>query len=128
MRAGDVVYHFCTNTIPDPKWKYIVCIHANAGQFLWINSKQRKTKPGSNIPMSPKELDCLERPSFICTSIIVPLDPEEIQCDSTGRPHDLRGRLSDELKRRVVDSLEASRYLNENEKELIRQNLTPDDD
>lgn len=123
MDTGDIVHHFCLFTTPEPKWKFLICIDPDRGLFLWINSKPSTLKPEANVSVSEDELSFLAYQSYIDTSALRHVDPDDISYDGSGKPDEYKGTLGPEVRARILDNLENNPHMAEAWKILIREKL-----
>ena len=94
MLSGDVFHYHSCITRP-PKDKFIICVCPIELLFFFINSNP-PIPVGAGVEITPSELPCLSHVSYVDTSMMIMVYPEEL--DETSA----RGKILLPLRRKIV--------------------------
>lgn len=94
MRSGDV-FHYHSRVTRPPKDKFIICVCPEELLFFFINSHPPVSED-AGVEIAPSELPCLSRVSYVDTSMMIMVYPDELDERSA------RGRISSPLRRRIA--------------------------
>lgn len=115
MRSCDVFHYFSRITKP-PKNKFVVCVCPAELLFFFINSHLPIARE-AGVEISPEELPCLSRVSYVDTSRVFRVYPEEFNEESH------RGQIQLPLRRRIVACAKAHGILAEAHLRLLETNF-----
>jgi len=115
-RAGEVIHAYCNFASEN---KFFICISSSAPFFLLINSEPRVKTPDAQIKITPKDFPFLDHDSYIDASQICTIFPEELKKAVSKGPVPLR------VNREILKVTENLRNLSQNQKDLIKNNLSP---
>jgi len=111
------VYLIYCSYIPDPHPKFSICVCPTWARFLWINSDPRRTKPGSQILITPNDLACLNHDSYIDTGKMVTFPPSDLK---TAKP---KGILKPSIIKNIKSVINEHQYLTGNQIKIIMKNF-----
>ncbi|MDE0332607.1 MAG: hypothetical protein OXL41_12125 [Nitrospinae bacterium] len=94
MRSGDV-FHYHSRITRPPKDKFVICVCPEERLFFFINSHPPIAE-GAGVEISPADLPCLSRVSYVDTSMMIMVYPDELDERSA------RGGISPPLRRRIA--------------------------
>lgn len=120
-KLPSVFYLYCKETKGKTKYKYLVILSSDglSAYYLMINSKQYFAD-GCEIPVTPDELPCLSRNSFIDCRELIRISREELIFRiAENIENSNRGIVPDALKLRISAAAEHARTLNKIEKWII---------
>lgn len=116
-----VFYLFCDETKGDSKYKYLVILskNENTAHFLMINSKSYSLG-GVEIKVTPEELPCLSRVSYIDCRELFTIIAEELTMRVADNIDSFnRGDLPETVKIRMADAVRIAKTLSNREKKII---------
>jgi len=94
MRSGDV-FHYHSRITRPPKDKFVICICPEELLFFFINSNPPIAED-AGVEIRPTDLPCLNRVSYVDTSMMIMVYPDELDERSA------RGGISPPLRRRIA--------------------------
>ena len=94
MLSGDVFHYHSLITKP-PKDKFILCVCPEELLFFFINSKP-PIPIGAGVEITPSDLPCLSHVSYVDTSKMIMVYPNELDETST------RGKIQFPMRRRIA--------------------------
>ena len=94
MRSGDV-FHCHSRITRPPKDKFVICVCPEELLFFFINSNP-PIPADAGVEIMPAELPCLSRVSYVDTSMMIMVYPDELDERSA------RGEISPPLRRRIT--------------------------
>ena len=103
-----------------PKYKFLICVCDNDRRYLAINSDPRRASAGDDLQITQKDLGILTKPvSYVDCSRLVELLYADY-ADGMNKPESgPKGKISDELKVRILKKVVASRGLTKIQKKII---------
>ena len=94
MRFGDV-FHYHSRITRPPKDKFIICVCPEELLFFFINSNP-PVPDGTGVEITPSDLPCLSHVSYVDTSMMIMVYPDEL--DETSA----RGEISLSMRQKVA--------------------------
>lgn len=94
MRSGDV-FHYHSRITRPPKDKFIICVCPEEFLFFFINSNPPIAE-GAGAEITPSDLPCLSRVSYVDTSMMIMVYPDELEETSA------RGEISSSMRQKVA--------------------------
>lgn len=117
FHAGHVYYIYCSYIKP-AHHKFSVCIYPPKARFFWINTEPRKTRPDAQLLITPTELPCLDRDSYLDTGRIITFPPSDLKTAV------YKNVLMPSTTKKIKDILNEHPHLTINEKNLVLENLS----
>jgi len=118
--AGDILYVYCIFIDP-PHYKYAVCICPEYPLFFFINSEPRRSTADAQILIKKSDFPFLTYDSYINTATVVTFRQRELN------EAEKKGRLTSQLKKRIIDVVKNHKYLPPRHTQLVFDNLQNDD-
>ena len=115
MLSGDV-FHYHSRITKPPKDKFIICVCPIELLFFFINSNP-PIPVGAGVEITPSELPCLSHVSYVDTSMMIMVYPEEL--DETSA----RGKILLPLRRRITACARSHGILPERFLHLLEENF-----
>ncbi len=116
LQAGDVLYIYCSYITP-PHFKYAICVCPARPLFFFINTEPRRIAPDAQVLVTPSELPCLDRDSYVNTAQVLTFSEDEIAKSQK------RGALPDNIKKRIRENTDNHAHLPPGHKKLVDRNL-----
>ena len=115
LTAGGVLLIYCTYIEP-PHDKFCVCVCPDRRWFFFINSEPRKSNVGQ-VPVLPRDLDCLDHESYIDTTKIVTFTTNELSRAQR------KGAINPTIKLKIKMAVQAHGILPAKQVQVVDENL-----
>ena len=115
MRSGDV-FHYHSRITRPPKDKFIICVCPEEFLFFFINSNP-PVPDGAGVEITPSDLPCLSHVSYVDTSMMIMVYPDEL--DETSA----RGEISLSMRQKVAACARSHGILPERFLEILERNF-----
>ena len=115
MRSGDV-FHYHSRITRPPKDKFIICVCPEELLFFFINSNP-PIPDGAGVEITPSDLPCLRHVSYVDTSMMIMVYPDEL--DETSA----RGEISLSMRQEVAACARSHGILPERFLKILERNF-----
>jgi len=115
MRS-DNVFHYHSRVTRPPKDKFIICVCPEELLFFFINSNPPVAED-AGVDITPSDLPCLSHESYVDTSMMVMVYPDEL--DETSA----RGEISLSTRRRIAACARSHGILPERFMGIVERNF-----